>query len=183
MVNFTQTHTWRIQGNLNSVLQYRLSKCFPFIPKYGKIDVLNLSKNDDEINSWTRTINTPLKFNSILLALINCYSINVKQKFYMTDGKLISTFISPKYISNFFSFEEYNIYEQIDDYIQITRVCKGDNKIENWLIFPLSLTAKSIMDDVEKTYEIQQFDLISQEILDSNIKNNIVHDESNESEK
>ena len=162
MSKFEQKNSWTMIGNINKILEYRLNRKLPQCPEIGNITFKSLNENDGK---WVREIIYPLNFNPFLLYLINCYKIKVVQEFYQENNKIITRFSSPKYISNFFSFEEEHVYEQLGELIIITRQCNGIDKIKKWLYFG----ADFYMKEVEEQFEKQQYTFIKKEIIEGSV--------------
>ena len=168
-MDFKQEDILYIPGQLDKVIEYRSNGKLASLEKYGTQEMILFEKDEQFKNKWNRHILSTLNFNPILLGLINCYKIKVKQEFFVCDNKLVLRFKSPNYISNFFEFDEELVLEQEDDNIKVTRICDGKNKIGKWLVFPLSFTAPSLMAEVEKQYRQQQLDLIKEEIRSAHL--------------
>jgi len=155
------------KGNLEKIIENRIEGTIYCPEKYGPIEVILTTKKENENNSWHRDIKVPLKFNPVLLNLINCYSIILRQDFFIVDGKLITKFCSNKYISQFFSFEEEHIYEQDGENIKVTRYSDGKNKMGEWLFYPLTLMLSSYMKETEDSFQEQMNEFIISEIQNS----------------
>jgi len=140
-MSFCYEISYIIDGSINEIYSRRLEGY------YGKntyIDHKIIENVDSDVLLHSKSYILKLNFNPYLLSLINCHQIKIWHIYYKKEEKLITKTKSPKYLANFFDFEEEHIYEQLYDdqgnitnKIKITQKCNGINKINDWLVGPL----------------------------------------------
>jgi hypothetical protein len=162
-MSFSQHQEFTFFGNVLKIYENRTLGKIPTL--YDSAKILSCNRNPNYTNYWERCVKMPLEFDSTLLMLIGCYEIKGTQIFYLDlEGRLVTKFSSPSYISKFFSFEEVHIYEQKGDMIEVSRECSGNNYVSSWLQFTL-MNAMKHHQEVEEDHQKQQSKIITEEIL------------------